>query len=106
MTDHPVLITDAHLSYDDEFRKRRRRYAIMMGMRIPFLIAAAATYQIPWLAIGLILISIPLPWMAVLIANDGPARNARAKKMLPGTISYERAIENEHFVIDADHDNR
>ena len=102
MTDRPVLITDARPSYDDQLSKRRRRYIVMMLMRIPFLVGAAACYQIPWLAITLILISVPLPWAAVLLANDGPARNAKPKKVLPGTISYDRAIESHHHVIDAD----
>ena len=38
----------------------------------------------------MIAISIPLPWMAVLIANDRPAR--KRKKFVPGTINYERAL--------------
>lgn len=69
-----TVITEAQPSYDDEFRARRRKYVVMMAMRVPFLIAGALLYRTPWLAIGLILISIPLPWIAVLIANDGPAR--------------------------------
>lgn len=68
------LITEARPSYDQEFRTRRRRYVVMMAMRVPFLVAAALLYQTPWLAVLLIAISIPLPWCAVLIANDGPAR--------------------------------
>lgn len=68
--DQPVLITDAAMSYEQELAVRKRRYKIMMLMRIPCMIAAAACYQIPWLAVGLLVISIPLPWMAVLVAND------------------------------------
>jgi Protein of unknown function (DUF3099) len=66
----PVLITDAPMSYEDQLAARKNRYKIMMGMRIPLMIAAAAFYQTPWVAVGLLVISIPLPWMAVLIAND------------------------------------
>jgi len=65
---------------------------IMMSMRVPFLIAATLLYQTPWLAILLIVISIPLPWAAVLIANDRPAR--KPKKIIPGTINYQRAIQS------------
>ncbi len=100
--DRAVLITDARPSFDDELAKRRRRYVLMMLLRLPFIIGAAAAYQIPWLAIALILLSVPLPWAAVLLANDGPARNARSKKVLPGTIRYDRAIESYSHVIDAD----
>lgn len=102
MTNRPVLITDANLSYQEQLARRRKKYLWTMSMRIPFLIAAAATIQTPWLAIGLILLSVPLPWIAVMIANDGPARTSRAKKVLPGVISYDRAIESQHNVIDAD----
>lgn len=64
------MITDAPMSYEDQLAARKSRYKIMMGMRIPLMIAAAAFYQFPWVAVGLLVVSIPLPWMAVLIAND------------------------------------
>jgi hypothetical protein len=42
-----------------------------MMMRIPCLVAAALLYHLsPWLAGAIMLLSIPFPWMAVLIAND------------------------------------
>ena len=66
----PVLITDAARSYEEELAIRKRRYKIMMGMRIPLMVLAAVFYQIPWLAVSLLVLSIPLPWIAVLIAND------------------------------------
>ncbi|MET0864818.1 MAG: DUF3099 domain-containing protein, partial [Nakamurella sp.] len=85
-----TVITEAEVPYDEQLRSRRKRYLIMMSMRVPFLIAATLLYQTPWLAILIIAISIPLPWMAVLIANDRPARKPR--KVVPGTINYERAL--------------
>jgi len=88
--DQVSVITAAEPSYDEQFRARRRRYVIMMGMRIPFLIAAALLYQTPWLAISLIVVSIPLPWCAVLIANDRPPRKRRL--VAPGTVNHERAL--------------
>lgn len=75
--DTPVLITEAQPSYDDQQAVRRRKYAIMMSMRIPCLILAAALYgmwHLWWLALIILAASIPLPWMAVLIANDRPVR--------------------------------
>ncbi|WP_029137873.1 DUF3099 domain-containing protein [Nakamurella lactea] len=90
----PTLITEAELSYADQFKIRRRRYVIMMAMRVPFLIAAAATYHTPWLAITLICVSIPLPWMAVLVANDRPARKQRYVRR--GTLNTERALTSGH----------
>jgi len=96
----PVLITEAAVSYEDQHRARRRKYAIMMSMRIPLLIAAAACYQIWWLSLTLILVSIPLPWMAVLIANDRPARK-REKVNRYRPAGDAKAVEDrEHVVID------
>lgn len=74
----PVLITDAAQSADAELAIRKRRYLITMGLRIPFMLAAAACYQIPWLAVALIVASIPLPWIAVLIANDRLPKKSEA----------------------------
>jgi Protein of unknown function (DUF3099) len=85
----PYSITRAEPSYDDQLRSRRKRYMIMMGMRVPFLVAAAALYQTPWLAILMIAVSIPLPWIAVLIANDRPAR--KREPVVP-MVNHERAL--------------
>ncbi len=94
----PVLITDAARSYEEELAVRKRRYKIMMGLRIPCMVLAAAFYQIPWLAVTLLVLSIPLPWMAVLIAND------RLPKKTEDVNRYQgdrRQIERrEHPVIE------
>ncbi len=74
---HPVLITEAQPSLDDQHRARVRRYTIIMAFRIPCLVLAAIAYSAvgsPLLAILIIAASIPLPWVAVLIANDRPPR--------------------------------
>jgi len=96
--DNPVLITAAARSYDDEFAARKRKYLIMMSLRFPCLILAGIFYQTWWLALGFILLSVPLPWVAVLIANDRPPRKAE------DVNRYERparALEaREHRVID------
>ena len=94
----PVLITDAPMSYEQQLATRKSRYKIMMAMRIPLMVAAAACYQFPWVAVGLLVLSIPLPWMAVLIANDRLPR----KVVDPSRYHAERqAIEaREHQVVD------
>jgi hypothetical protein len=66
----PILITDAQASYDDDLAARKQRYKVMMLMRIPLMVLAALFYTVPWVAVTLLVLSIPLPWMAVLIAND------------------------------------
>ena len=72
----PVLITSAAPSYQDQLSARRRRYALMMSLRIPCIVLAVLFAKIWWLALVFILLSVPLPWMAVLIANDRPPRKA------------------------------
>jgi hypothetical protein len=70
----------------------------MMGMHIPLMVLAALFYQIPWLAVGLLVLSIPLPWMAVLIAND---RLPLKKKVVNRYRADRKAVEaKEHPVID------
>ena len=94
----PVLITDADFSYEEALKVRKQRYKIMMGMRIPLMVLAAVFYQIPWLAVSLLVLSIPLPWIAVLVAND---RLPRKVENVHRYQSDRRAIEpKEHPVID------
>lgn len=70
-----VLITDAAMSSDDQQAARKRRYAALMGGRLLLFVLAAVAYPLSmWLAVALLALSLPLPWMAVLIANDAPAR--------------------------------
>jgi hypothetical protein len=75
----PVLITVAAPSYEVQHRQRVRKYLTLMFWRIPALIFAAAAYGI-WhnglISLAILLVSVPLPWMAVLIANDRPPRRA------------------------------
>lgn len=75
----PVLITRAAVAYEEQHRRRVRKYLALMSIRIPALILAAVAYGI-WqnglISLAIIVVSIPLPWMAVLIANDRPPRRA------------------------------
>jgi len=73
----PVLITGAALSYDEQHRRRVRKYLTLMAFRVPALILAAVAYG-TWhnglISLAIISLSLPLPWIAVLIANDRPPR--------------------------------
>lgn len=94
----PVLITNAELSYEEALAVRKRRYKIMMGLRIPLMVLAVVFYQIPWLAVTLLVLSIPLPWIAVLIANDRLPRKAEdVNRYQPDSRQLER---REHPVIE------
>lgn len=99
--DQPVLITEAAPSLDDQHRARVRRYTIIMAFRIPALVLAAVAYSVfssALISILIIAASIPLPWVAVLIANDRPPR----RKEEPSRWDRPRtAIESRpHNAID------
>ena len=88
--DNPILITDAAQSHAEELATRRRRYSIMMSLRVPCLVLAAVFYHTPWLAVMLIILSVPLPWMAVIIANDRlPIKASRFRHYRPETQAQE-----------------
>ena len=75
----PVLITAAAPAYEVQHRQRVRKYLTIMSLRVPALIAAAVAYSV-WhnglISLAILAASIPLPWIAVLIANDRPPRRA------------------------------
>ena len=75
----PILITAAAPSYEVQHRQRVRKYLTIMSFRIPALLLAAVAYGM-WhnglISLAIVAASIPLPWIAVLIANDRPPRRA------------------------------
>ena len=77
--DGPILITEAAIPYDEEFAARKKRYSLIMACRIPCLILAGVFgigFNLPLVAVLFIVLSVPLPWVAVLIANDRPPKKA------------------------------
>ena len=70
----PVLITEAEISQSEQHAFRVKRYAITMGMRIVFIVLAAAFYKIVWLMLIFAILGTVLPWIAVVMANDGPPK--------------------------------
>ena len=96
--DTPVLITAAEPSHDDQHAARKRKYMLTMALRLPCLVLALAFYQTWWLAVGFLVLSVPLPWIAVLIANDRPPRKAEEVNRYQRS---HRSIEGgDHQVID------
>lgn len=96
----PVLITEAAVSYEEQHAARKRKYMIMMGARFPCLILAGIFYQTWWLALGFVLLSVPLPWMAVLIANDRPPRKAEEVSRYQREPAGKALESGQHRVID------
>jgi hypothetical protein len=100
-TDRPVLITNAAPSEEDQLSARKRRYALLMGGRLALFLLAAMTYPVSaWLAVGLLALSLPLPWMAVLIANDAPPRRTEDAHRLTGAAPVRQLESRSHVVID------
>lgn len=102
---NPVLITEAQQSVEDQHRARVRKYMFIMSFRIPALVLAAVSYSVwanPWIAMAIVGVSIPLPWMAVLIANDRPPRTKDEVSRYDGRTTEHTQIEaRAHHVIDA-----
>lgn len=82
--DRPILITEAKQSAAEEFSARKKRYSIIMACRIPCLLLAGLfgiAFNLPLVAVLFIVLSVPLPWVAVLIANDRtPTKAGRVNK--------------------------
>src|SRR5258707_15178836 len=84
----PILITAAAPSYEVQHRQRVRKYLTIMSFRIPALLLAAVAYGM-WhnglLSLAIVAVSIPLPWIAVLIANDRPPRRSDEPRRYRGS---------------------
>ncbi|MGH8860769.1 MAG: DUF3099 domain-containing protein [Jatrophihabitantaceae bacterium] len=73
--DQPALITSAPQSSGDEYERRKKKYAIMMATRAICVVLAATTYRVSLiLSLAFVIAGAVLPWCAVLIANDRPAK--------------------------------
>ena len=101
----PVLITRAAPPYEEEHRRRVRKYLTLMSFRVPALIFAAVAYNIwhnGWISLAIVAVSIPLPWMAVLIANDRPPRRADEPRRFDQARRHTPlAPTAEHTVLEA-----
>ncbi|MBD8505376.1 DUF3099 domain-containing protein [Hoyosella sp. G463] len=96
------LITRAPESFEAQQRARIRKYTILMSMRVPALILAGVAFAATGsglLALLIVGASIPLPWIAVLIANDRPPRRkdevseyAERRR----ARAEQRALQQEH----------
>jgi Protein of unknown function (DUF3099) len=98
--DTPVLITEAAPSNDDQLAARKRRYLITMSLRFPCLILAGIFINTWWVAVALVALSVPLPWVAVVLANDRPARRAENPHSYRHSQFVPELESREHPVIE------
>jgi Protein of unknown function (DUF3099) len=104
----PVLITRAAPAYEEQHRQRVRKYLTIMSFRIPALVFAAIAYGV-WhnglISLAILVVSIPLPWIAVLIANDRPPRSREeprryeTHRRIPLFPTAERPALENHIVL-------
>jgi len=78
------VITDAAPSADQELRTRQRRYAALMAIHLVGLAVGGALYERAWgLGLAILIITGPLPWVAVILANGAPRRWRRRRPLRP-----------------------
>lgn len=87
----PALITDAERSPLENWEHRKRVYGWIQFIRVPFLIASGLSYLWlnNWIIAGILLvISVPLPGIAVVIANgQGEVKDERSKQVYKPQIA-------------------
>lgn len=101
--DRPPVITTAPPASGDGYDERRRKYAIMMASRAVCVLLAALTYRVSiWLALAFVIGGAVLPWCAVLIANDRPAkrRSASLGSFPPPERALPPAKDDDHHIVD------
>lgn len=91
--EEPVLITDARVSPRDDRHRREITYSILQFIRVPSLILAFYLYWwhdmwvLPALLVG---VTVPLPWIAVVIANgQGQPKDKREKNVYKPAIARQ-----------------
>lgn len=101
------LITGAQQSLDDQHRARVRKYLTLMAFRVPALVIAGIVYSATGnglLALAIVAASIPIPWVAVLIANDRPPRKrgevAQYKYGVAHSVLGPAGIEGHRQTLD------
>ncbi len=109
----PPVITDAEYSQDKQLMSREIRYVVMMGIRALCLVAAAILVSVhaPYLAIWLPLLLIGmliLPWLAVILANERPAKAKYrlANKLHRGDPAAPVEPPSPRAVTEAEHEHK
>ncbi|MEJ5996899.1 DUF3099 domain-containing protein [Corynebacterium sp. H130] len=104
----PALITDAERSPLENWEHRKRVYNWIQFSRVPFLLAAGASYM--WLhnwilATILFVISVPLPGIAVVIANGaGEPKDERTKQVYKPQIARAQRQQTAAELSNPDQD--
>jgi hypothetical protein len=77
------VISDAQPSADEQLRHRRRTYTVIMTIHLVGFAVGASLYEVAWWA-GLVILIVtgPLQWIAVVIANAAPRSRCPDRRLL------------------------
>ncbi|OIR45521.1 DUF3099 domain-containing protein [Corynebacterium sp. NML130628] len=94
-----ALITDAKRSPEQNLQSREAQYLWLQALRVPFiLLSIASAWWLGnwWIATILFIVSVPLPWIAVMLGNaKGEARDPREKNVYKPALSRAYAALEE-----------
>lgn len=63
------------MSFEDEYRVRVRRLAIVGALRVAVFVSAGVVYAVvgsAWAAIAILAVVLPMPWIVALVVDDLP----------------------------------
>lgn len=94
-----ALITDAKRSPEQNLQSREAQYLWLQAVRVPFiLLSIASAWWLGnwWIATILFIVSVPLPWIAVMLGNaKGESRDPREKNVYKPALSRAYAALEE-----------
>lgn len=100
-----MLITSAEEARPAEIRRREQRYILTMLVRVVCFVLAVVVFT-GWLRLVAVGLAVILPWIAVVIANGGPARSDRRQAgFAPKTTAGDEPrvlAAGGHRIVDAD----
>ncbi|WP_448853530.1 DUF3099 domain-containing protein [Corynebacterium frankenforstense] len=96
------LITSQHRTAGQNLHRRKVIYLTLQLARLPLIALAIMTYLVWenwWLAAIVFIVSVPLPWIAVVIANEkGEVADKRERNVYKPAAAreYRRAVAARH----------
>ncbi len=100
-----MLITSAEEARPEEIRRREQRYILTMLVRVVCFVLAVVVFT-GWLRIVAVGLAVILPWIAVVVANGGPAHSDRRQAgFVPKTTTGDEPrtlAPGGHRIVDAD----
>ncbi|CUU53720.1 Protein of unknown function (DUF3099) [Parafrankia irregularis] len=98
-----MLITSAAEARPEEIRRREQRYVLTMLVRVVCFVLAVVAFS-GWLRIVAVALAVILPWIAVVVANGGPAPSDRRQAGFvakDATTTEPLSLAAGHTIVDA-----